>query len=1160
MNSTRTHGDHAAAADCDDALARVLDGYLRAIEAGDAPSPERLIAEHPAIADRLRACLASLRIVGQIGKSEVADRPADQSAESAELIGDYRVIRQIGRGGMGVVYEAEQVSLGRRVALKVLPFASALDHRQLQRFKIEAHAAALLHHTNIVPVFSVGSERGVHYFAMQYIEGRTLAAVIAELRAIAGKEPIKEPIGAAATVDPAAGSPPPDHGRYELGRPSSGSATSIGSNAKRPADRATTAAAAGSLSTDRSNRSPEFFRTVAQLGVQAAEALEHAHQNGIVHRDIKPANLLIDDRRNLWVTDFGLARFGEETGLTMSGDMLGTLRYMSPEQAMGRRCLIDHRTDIYSLAATMYELLTLQPVFDGQDRQDLLRQIAFDEPRPLARVNASVPVELETILHKALAKNPAERFDTAQEFADDLRRFLEDRPIRARRPSVVQRAAKFARRHRAAMQVLAGALVVLAIVSGIAAVTLWQALGREREQRLRADDALTKETDARTKLAQSHNTLTIEKQRTDAALVRERHTRYRHSISLADRELQANHVDRAERFLLDAPDEHRDWEWHYLVRQCRGEVQKLKHDFPVRGLAVSADGRLLASAGGTIAKTWSANTGEETNQFSGHTSMVWSVSLSPDGALAASASQDGTVCIWDTATGAIVRVLDAGMPVVDVQFNRDATRLVAACLDKVVTWDARSGEELAVIDGLQSAIRVAVSPDDQMLAISLGSIIELREFPGGRTLHRLPFHKYPVVDLTFSPDGAKLASAGGLDKHVVLWDTSTGRQLKALHAHEEMATCVAFSPDGKRLASGGKDRTVKVWDVNSAALVWSCRGNDGGVESLVWLPDGRHLVSGGNDGTIKTWDTGREVGTVKVVHSGPQVEGFEFDSDPERFISTSGAEVKVWRGGACEQTFALAGHETPVARIVFSLDGRLMASSDAQGVVKLWDRATRAELHHLASHAGLVFDLCFSHDGRWLVSGGADTKLRIWDTETGRAIHTLDGHSDAIRAVAINPDATRIASCGNDKTVRVWDRATGQELATFTGHTKSVLDVAFSNHRGEPGLLASAGGVDRTIRVWDLASGDELPRLEGSTDTVNTVSFTPNSRRIMSAGSDLQLRIWDAETGHELLGLPSYPTAVVFRHTSSPDGSRIAVTTGGGAVTVWDGSPVGKSN
>ena len=248
----------------------------------------------------------------------------------AEL-GDYRLVRELGRGGMGIVYEAEQVSLGRRVALKVLPFAAALDPPQLRRFQTEAHAAAQLHHTNIVPVFSVGCERGVHYYAMQFIDGRTLAQVILDQQR----------------------AEPPGH---EPSWPHSG-----------PSALGTTG--------DRAR-----FRLVAELGIQAAEALDHAHRLGIVHRDIKPANLLLDVRGNLWITDFGLARLQDEAGLTMTGDLLGTLRYMSPEQALAHRGTVDHRTDIYSLGVTLYELLTLRPAWRRTDRQELLRRIAQEEP------------------------------------------------------------------------------------------------------------------------------------------------------------------------------------------------------------------------------------------------------------------------------------------------------------------------------------------------------------------------------------------------------------------------------------------------------------------------------------------------------------------------------------------------------------------------------------------------------------------------------------------------------------------------------------------------------------------------------------------------------------------------------------------------------------
>src|SRR5205807_464467 len=250
----------------------------------------------------------------------------------------FRLLREVGRGGMGVVYEAEQISLRRRVALKVLPFAATLDPKRLQRFRNEARAAACLHHPNIVPVHGVGCVRGVHYYAMQFIEGQSLARVIEELR---------EHWGSAKLAHPA---------------PDRHSTASKPWSIRAQASRST--APLGAFSSRHSIREPAHFSAVAQIGIQAAEALEHAHQLGIVHRDIKPANLLLDGRGDLWITDFGLARLQDDHGLTMTGDVLGTLRYMSPEQAAGSKDL-DHRTDVYSLGATLYELLALRPAVAG---------------------------------------------------------------------------------------------------------------------------------------------------------------------------------------------------------------------------------------------------------------------------------------------------------------------------------------------------------------------------------------------------------------------------------------------------------------------------------------------------------------------------------------------------------------------------------------------------------------------------------------------------------------------------------------------------------------------------------------------------------------------------------------------------------------------------
>lgn len=363
-------------------------------------------------------------------------------AELPAMLGDFRILREIGRGGMGVVYEAEQQSLNRRVALKVLPFAAALDPRRLARFRIEVQAAARLHHSNVVPMYAVGEEAGIHYAAMQLVEGRSLDAVIRELRQSAGSR-----------------------GRQDA-----------------------SSAEAASIAAEGSTRSRSFFRAVAELGIQAAQALDHAHEMGVVHRDVKPSNMLVDATGKLWVTDFGLAELEGGNTESGSGDVVGTLRYASPEQLVARRAPVDHRTDVYSLGATLYELVGLQPAFPGRNRAELMRRVASDPPRRLKRLNPAVPVSLETIVREAMAKAPDERYASAAAVADDLRRFLSNRPIEARRPSAYRRSVQWVRRHRALSTAAAGVLVVLVAFLAASTAFLWQ----EREAKaaaLRTADA-----------------------------------------------------------------------------------------------------------------------------------------------------------------------------------------------------------------------------------------------------------------------------------------------------------------------------------------------------------------------------------------------------------------------------------------------------------------------------------------------------------------------------------------------------------------------------------------------------------------------------------------------------------------------------------------------
>jgi serine/threonine protein kinase len=458
------------AAERDTLVVEVLEDYLAALEAGTAPSRQEFLAQHPDLAEQLEACLASLDFIRRAGVKSAAPRRTSEPLADG-LLGDYRIVREIGRGGMGIVYEAEQRSQRRRVALKVLPFAAALDPRQLQRFKNEAQAASLLQHPHIVPVLDVGCEHGVYFYVMPLIDGRNLAALIDTLRQQTSGPGAKETRpGDAGTDQPATPLQP-------LGAP----AQSVPPSPCRlvtlsPCHR-------------------DFFRTVANLGLQAAEALEQAHQVGILHRDVKPANLLVNDQGHLWVTDFGLARFENEASLTLTGDLLGTLRYMSPEQALGRRGVVDQRSDVYSLGLTLYELLTLQPAFGGRDREELLRRIAQDEPTAPRRLNPAIPRDLETIVRKAGAKDPAERYLAAAELADDLRRFLDNQRIQAQPPSLVDRARRWVRRHQdvvaCGVAILGVVLVALAVSTFLIARQRDEARRRERQARLAVDEMYT---------------------------------------------------------------------------------------------------------------------------------------------------------------------------------------------------------------------------------------------------------------------------------------------------------------------------------------------------------------------------------------------------------------------------------------------------------------------------------------------------------------------------------------------------------------------------------------------------------------------------------------------------------------------------------------------
>jgi serine/threonine protein kinase len=382
-------------------LVRILDEYMAALQAGRAPSRAELLAQHPAHAEQLEQCLAGIEFIHNVG-SKNCDEPAQ--------LGEFRLLREIGRGGMGVVYEAEQTSLKRRVALKVLRFGVVADEDATKRFLREATTVARLHHTNIVPIFAIGTEKSVHFYAMQFIEGRSLADVITETQRGGESLPVAQ---------------------------------------------------------------------VVRWGMQAAEALAHAHQRGVVHRDVKPSNLLLDTEDTLWLTDFGLAKNADEVTLTVTGALMGTPRYMSPEQAESLNRPIDHRTDIYSLGASLYELATNRPVFEAKTTHGVISRILADEPAPPRQARPSLPRDLETIILTCLAKEPAKRYASAQDLADDLRAVSEARPIKARRMPLHERVLRFVQKNKKAVAsaAIATAASALLLIGGLLG---WNLLEKSR--------------------------------------------------------------------------------------------------------------------------------------------------------------------------------------------------------------------------------------------------------------------------------------------------------------------------------------------------------------------------------------------------------------------------------------------------------------------------------------------------------------------------------------------------------------------------------------------------------------------------------------------------------------------------------------------------------
>ncbi len=1196
-------------------VAETADEFMARLERGEEPQIEEYVARYPQHAVVIRQVLSSLRLIRLSATSPQAARePSDSGEEPVACLGDFRILREVGRGGMGVVYEARQISLGRRVALKVLPFAAALDSKQLQRFKNEAQAAGQLHHQNIVPVYAVGSERGVHYYAMQFVEGQTLAAMIHELRRMAGLED-RQDAGSDGPGDPVAPGlvnelasgrwAPPAPARHgdqseagDLAVTSPYAPRTSPQGDRPPASppgQSDTPPVAG-LSTDSSAKSPAFFRTVANLGVQTAEALEHAHQMGVIHRDIKPANILVDQRGNPWITDFGLAQIHSDTRLTMTGDLLGTLRYMSPEQAYGKRIPVDHRTDIYSLGVTLYELLTLHPAYDGRDRKELLRQVAFEEPKAPRRRDRAIPSELETIVLKSIAKNPAERYATAQELADDLRRFLEDRPIKAKRPTLFQRVRKFARRHKPVVMAAAiAAVAVLFVTVGALAVSNLQINDAYRKlegEKEKADAALINEIDARTRLAKTLADLK-EEQRLNLLVLSN------HRIALADRLWEANYVDQAEQVLDESPPELRGWEWRYLKRLFHPELSR--HEFAIssRGNwlmsnlisygrnAISPDGKRFAAAKvGPNLGLWDLATGREIPLEAGLSApLVWV--FSPDGRRLAVAGhwESYPTTIVDAVTGKTLTKLPLHdrqntrrRGVCGLAFSPDGKQVLSIICTNVMICDADTGKEVRNFEIGPWDIRAsALSADGRYLALANNNPqepgqIHLWDVNTGKLAHVISGHSGLVLTLAFSPDGARLAS-GSVDKTVRLWDLgASGRQLLTLPGHAREVFAVTFQPDGKRLASGSADRSIKVWETTNGHELLMLRGHSAPILGMVYLNGGKQLATAGADGTVRVWDAERPHNPISL-QAASRTYTLAFSHDSKRLAIDAVEHDMKANKMTRAKIYDLADPSNParyvhfydeVRRLIVTPEGQFWAQMPRMRnqTMVLTNIETGEDVLTIPPLATGWRFIGISPDGRrfayWRVlTDAAQTvtgcELRILDLKTSReAVFPID--TRYFVKIAFSPDSRLVAAADDKRQVIVFDLTNEKILRSIPeSHGSRITSLTFS---ADGALLASTSGLPSVgeLKLWDLKTGKEVVHFRGHLRGIESLAISPDAKCIATGSDDTTVKIWDTITGKELLTLHGHSgtvKGVVF----SPNGHLLASIDNAGNLKIWDGRP-----
>jgi eukaryotic-like serine/threonine-protein kinase len=962
--------------------------------------------------------------------------------------GDYELLQEIARGGMGVVFKARQASLDRLVAVKMLLFGPLASAEVVQRFRTEAAAAASLQHPNIVAIHEVGFRDGQHFIAMDYVAGRNLAEIVRD------------------------GPLPP-------------------------------------------KRAVAYVRTIA-------ETIQFAHERGILHRDLKPSNVLIDKHDQPKVMDFGLAkRLEKESELTLSGQVLGSPSYMPPEQAAADRGLVGKRSDVYSLGAILYHLLTGRAPFVASTVAETLAQVQNAEPVSPTVLTPHLPRDLKTICLKCLEKEPARRYQTAQALVDELVRFLKGEPILARPVSRPEKLWRWCRRKPVIATLTA--LVAILLLAGLSGVT-WQG---QRAGKAR-DLAQGRLYAAQMKLAHA----AFKEGKTGGALAL----------------LRARQPARGE------PD-FRGFDWRYLYRLCLSSASEVlaTNSSGYQSVDYSPDGCTVAfGAGDGKVEIFDLNSRQRIKCWQAHAGSIHCLAFYPknNNWLATVSGDDGALHLWDILREHALYSTNVGRGLfADFAFSPGGRFLATRAPDarSVDLWAMYVGSIgatpiLTLRTNLEFWGPTAFSPDERILVVcnhAMGNNFAMYDLVKG-TLKNAPVaHADFILCAAFAPDGNTLATGGG-DERVVLWDVKTQKTLWTNRSDFIAVTSVAFTPDRQILFTCGYDQNIRSWKVEDPMPVRTWAGHSAGVNRLAIAPDGRSFASASDDGTARLWS----FPTAEFTSALPRQEEYTTLFPPQDMPSTEREKLMIYSvavSPAQDRAVAADNHrlilcdlgigkvlttvgatnifpgETPgFAGLSFSPDGRQLAVGSEDGRVAFLDAvALRPLKASIKLHGSQITHIAYALNGTRLVTGGAfGTGIKLTDLANGRVITNFSAVEGSVpmQPLAVTRDGQRLATGSPEGWVRVWNIASHQLVASSPRKMRFITDLAFS----PDGKLLAIAEQPGSIVLWNLSGQGPLRPLVGHAGAVNKLAFSPDGRTLASGGMDHTIRLWHPDIDQEV--------------------------------------------